>query len=229
MVMGEKIMKRLLLMATVLSCLSFTSLVQAETAAAREEILAWIEQIMSDPIALKSVVEKGRERTRICSQCHGVDGNSKSPEIPNLAEQNPAYIVEQVEHFKTGVRKNFVMSGLAKDLGFEDKINIAIYFSQQKLKPVEADASKVAVGKSIFQRVCQTCHGMDGKGQEGYAHLAGQNPLYVMNTLKNFRAIARGQNSSGGAKRRSPQMEQVAASLSDADIESLANYIALLK
>lgn len=220
---------RSMMLGMLCAVMTVPSVVWAEQLAAREEVLAWIEQIMDDPIALKFVVDRGRERTRICSQCHGSDGNSKRPDIPNLAEQNPGYITEQIDHFKTGVRKNFVMQGLAKDLGFEDMINVSIYFSQQKLLPVEADKSKIAVGKSIFQRICQNCHGIDGKGRQGFAHLAGQKTTYVINTLKNFRATASGKVTTGEDNRRSPQMEPVARSLSDTDIESLANYIAVMK
>ncbi len=195
----------------------------------REQILAWVNNISAKQATLQEAMVKGKERVTLCQHCHGIDGNSKKPDIPNLAEQNPTYLVDQFQHFQTGVRKNFVMQTLASEFSFEDKVNLSIYFSHQKLKPVQADQAKASTGQRIFQSVCQACHGADGRGEMGYARLAGQQPLYVINTLKRFRDNARGNIAYGGSERRNVLMEQVANNLSDNDIEALANYIALLK
>jgi cytochrome c553 len=36
--------------------------------------------------------------------------------------------------------------------------------------------------------LCVSCHGATGKGEEGYARIAGQQIAYVENTLKRYRA-----------------------------------------
>jgi cytochrome c553 len=195
----------------------------------RKSILKKVDEILADKAALKLAMEKGKERIQFCSNCHGMDGNSTRPDIPNLASQNPAYMVEQFQHFQTGVRKNFVMQTLARQFTFRDKVNISIYFSNQQLKPIEADASTAKSGENIFQSTCLRCHGANGRGEEGYARVAGQKPLYVVNTLKRFRSNALNVNPGPDTKRSNILMEQVTARLTDEEIDSLASYIALLK
>ena len=63
----------------------------------------------------QQAIRMGKERAILCNQCHGEDGNSKTPDVPNLASQNPKYLLEQIEKFATGSRKNYVMNALSKN------------------------------------------------------------------------------------------------------------------
>lgn len=195
----------------------------------RERIMAEIEKDFHNKEALDEAVSRGKERSILCGHCHGVDGNSKKPDIPNLAGQNPAYIIEQIGKFIDGTRKNFVMQTLASDFTFQDKVNLAVYFTSQKLKPVDANPVMAIKGEHIYKNVCFRCHGSDGRGEEGYSRLAGQQVDYVQMTLKRFRAAANNSGDNNENKRRNASMEQVTARLSDEDIEGVAHYIALLK
>lgn len=194
-----------------------------------ELILARIAEINKDPVQMQRAMDAGRERSTLCAHCHGPDGNSLRPEIPNLAAQNPPYLVEQIGKFATGQRKNFVMQTLASSFTLEDKVNLAIYFSNQNLKPIVADASLAAKATMTFRNVCQLCHGENGRGEQGYARIAGQKPQYVINTLQRFRAAAKHQIDVEDIKRSSARMEQVTQNLKDHEIEALAHYIALLR
>ncbi len=195
----------------------------------RERIMAEIERDIHNQEAHHAAIRAGKERSILCGHCHGVDGNSVKTDIPNLASQNPAYIIEQIGKFADGRRKNFVMQTLASGFTFQDKVNLAVYFTSQELKPVDAELGLAAKGERIYNNVCFRCHGENGRGEEGYARLAGQQVDYVQMTLKRFRAIANKENDIGEDKRRNASMEQVTARLSDEDIEGLAHYIALLK
>ncbi len=195
----------------------------------RERIMAEIDKDIHNKQFLEEAMRRGKDRSILCGHCHGVDGNSVKPDIPNLAGQNPAYIIEQIGKFTDGTRKNFVMQTLASDFTFQDKVNLAVYFTSQKLKPVEGTNPLLASkGEHIYKSVCFRCHGADGRGEEGYSRLAGQQIEYVKMTLKRFRAAANTKDHSED-KRRNASMEQVTARLSDDDIEGLANYLALLK
>ena len=173
----------------------------------------------------------GADRSLLCSNCHGKDGNSIQPGVPNLASQNPTYLLQQIDRFATGKRKNFVMNALAASFTMDDKINLAIYFSSQKLRAEKYDSVRAAHGKRIFESVCYLCHGLDGKGgaEKGFARIAGQRPSYVVLNLTRFRAVARHDVPSDDVVRQSPRMEQVTQNLSDQDIEDLANYVASLQ
>jgi cytochrome c553 len=65
----------------------------------------------------------------VCAVCHGVDGLAKIPEAPNLAGQNENYLIEQITAFKSGERKNEMMSVVVQDLLDADIANLAAYYS----------------------------------------------------------------------------------------------------
>lgn len=191
--------------------------------------MAEIDKDIHNEDILQAAMRAGKERSVLCGHCHGVDGNSVKPDIPNLAGQNTAYIVEQIGKFANGERKNFVMQTLANNFTFTDKVNLALYFNSQKVKPQPFDAGLAAKGKQIYTQVCFRCHGEDGKGEEGYARLAGQKIDYVEMTLKRFRSTANKEQTLDGTLRTNASMEQVTAKLSDEEIKSLAHFISQLK
>jgi cytochrome c553 len=200
-----------------------------QTQSERERIMAEIDKDIHNEEMHQAAIRAGKERSVLCGHCHGVDGNSKKSDIPNLAGQNPAYIVEQIGKFENGERKNFVMQTLASNFTFKDKVNLAVYFNSQEVSPVNADPVLAGKGEGIYKNVCFRCHGENGKGEEGYARLAGQQVDYVQMTLKRFRANANKENDFDETKRTNASMEQVTARLSDEEIASLAHYIALLE
>jgi cytochrome c553 len=71
----------------------------------------------------------GEKAEAVCAVCHGVDGLSKIPEAPNLAGQNENYLIEQLTAFKTGERKNEMMSVVIQNLSDADIENLAAYYS----------------------------------------------------------------------------------------------------
>lgn len=203
------------------------AMTQQEISPQRARMLKIIQKIDADPAGRAAVITAGRERSLLCADCHGATGNSVKPGIPNLASQNPAYLLDQIDRFATGRRKNFVMNALASSFTMDDKVNLAIYFSSMPLHPEKYDPVLAAQGKPIFNSVCYLCHGLDGKGgaERGFARIAGQRPSYVILNLKRFRAVARHEVDANDIVRDSPRMEMVTQNLSDADIEALANYV----
>ena len=74
----------------------------------------------------------GKAKSAMCGACHGADGISAIPMYPNLAGQKEAYIAKQLRDFKSGTRKDPVMSGMAMALSDADVDNLAAYFSSIK-------------------------------------------------------------------------------------------------
>jgi len=64
-----------------------------------------------------------------CSHCHGMDGISVSPVIPNHRGQKPLYFVKQLKAFKGGSRQDPLMSLQASNLSPDDMENVAAYYS----------------------------------------------------------------------------------------------------
>ncbi|TDX98132.1 c-type cytochrome [Thiohalophilus thiocyanatoxydans] len=188
-----------------------------------------IEQRMEDPAARQEAMRAGRDRALLCSYCHGDDGNSVKPEVPNLAAQNPVYLLDQINKFARGERENFVMNSLAKEFSLDDKVNLAIYYARQEVDDKAVDEQLAARGEKLYNSRCTSCHGENGRGSAEYARLAGQQPEYVSLTLKRFRATARGSAEVDETVRRSPIMESIVEGLDDTQMEALAAYLAGLE
>lgn len=192
-------------------------------ALASEEAMERFSYLMGDAERREQAYVAGQERALFCGYCHGEDGNSKRSHIPNLASQNPIYLFHSFEKFAQGERTDFVMSKLAKNLTLEDRVNIAVYFSQQQVRPAATagDAALIKQGAALFQRTCSACHGDRAQGMETMPRLAGQPDEYIRKALTRFR--------NNDPSRAGAVMVGIAARLSDADIESLAAYLTQLQ
>ncbi|MEJ2692504.1 MAG: c-type cytochrome [Candidatus Thiodiazotropha sp.] len=193
-----------------------------EDLALRKQLEARIAEIKQNDKLHKQMLREGRDRTVLCNTCHGENGIAVKPLTPNLAGQNPAYIVDQFQRYGDGRRNDYWMSSLAKTLNVEDKIKIALYFSDMEMKASGGGQPELLPqGEQLFKTICVRCHGADGRGQEGYARLAGQRFDYVVKMLKEFR------DRTG--KRTNIWMTGVAIRLSDQDIDAVATYLANLE
>ncbi len=76
----------------------------------------------------------GKAKAATCNACHGPGGNSQNPLWPKLAAQHAPYIVKQLKDFKSGARKNALMSPQAAALSEQDMQNLAAYYTAQKSK-----------------------------------------------------------------------------------------------
>jgi cytochrome c553 len=185
-----------------------------------------VEKRLSDKNARQKAIKDGEERTLLCRRCHGSDGNSLQPDVPNLAGQNAKFLLEQIEKFATRQRDDFVMSELAANFTPEDKVNIAVFYHSKTVKPQSVDEKRASKGKTLYYRVCSGCHGIEGYGDHKLARLAGQKPVYVMKVLKTFRSNANNAAVRKESQRKSEIMEGVVKNLSDEQIESVAAYVA---
>lgn len=169
-------------------------------------------------------IEAGRTKAQVCAACHGADGNSPAGNFPNLAGQTWRYLYIQLKDFKEGRRSDPVMSPMAAALDREDMINIANFYAAQTAKPssFKTDDAKIRLGKAkADETLCAMCHLGGFSGQNEIPRVAGQQYEYVVKQMKDFKARAR-TNDAGN-------MTSVAKTLSDADIENLAQYITSLR
>lgn len=161
-----------------------------------------------------------RTKAQVCFGCHGPDGNSPSPDYPILAGQSWRYIYIELKDFKEGRRSDPQMSPMAANLSPEDMTLLGDFFAAQKQAPIkfQVDAAKVEAGRKTSDAVlCPMCHLGGFVGQNEIPRVAGQWPQYIKKQLADFKARRR-TNDAGN-------MTSVAATLSDADIEDLSQYI----
>ena len=76
---------------------------------------------------------KGAEKAKqVCSACHGDTGNeAKVPGAAKLAGQHADYLYVALRDYKTGKRKNAIMSGQAKTLSDADMRDLAAFYAAQ--------------------------------------------------------------------------------------------------
>ena len=74
---------------------------------------------------------RGADLAVTCSGCHGTNGRSASG-MPTIAGLDQAYIVKQMNDFKSGARPATVMHQIAKGYNDEQIASLAAYFSAQK-------------------------------------------------------------------------------------------------
>ena len=75
--------------------------------------------------------DAGREKAAVCQQCHGLDGNGPTPLFPRIGGQHAGYIVQALEDYKTGVRREPVMAAFATGLSKQDQKDLAAWYSSQ--------------------------------------------------------------------------------------------------
>jgi cytochrome c553 len=165
-------------------------------------------------------VAAAREKAQVCAACHGPDGNSQNPDYPILAGQTWRYIYIELKDFQEGRRSDPQMSPMAAGLSRDDMVALGNFFAAQKPLPIkfQADGAKVEAGRKTSDAVlCPMCHLGGFVGQNEVPRVAGQYPKYIKKQLQDFKAKRR-TNDAGN-------MTSIAATLSDADIENLSQYI----
>ena len=164
-----------------------------------------------------------KDKAQTCAACHGPNGNSTDPQYPILAGQTARYIFLELRDFKAGRRHDPQMDPMAGNLTPDDMLALGDYFSKQTKAPngFNADGGKVALGaKKSDEVLCTMCHGGGFLGQNEIPRVAGQHYAYIKKQLADFKGRRR-TNDAGN-------MTSVAGTLSDADIENLAQYLANL-
>ena len=174
-------------------------------------------------------IAAGKDKAAVCAGCHGADGNGGAdPLWPKLAGQDASYIVKQLSDFKSGARKDPIMSGMAAPLSAADIKNVAAYFASLKGKPGAAkDAELAKHGEKIYRggdaktgvSACMSCHGPSGHGiPPRFPKVSGQNAPYTQKQLLAFKA---GTRSNDG-----DTMTRIAFRMSEQEIKAVSDYMA---
>lgn len=171
----------------------------------------------------------GKAKSAMCAACHGVDGNSAAPNFPKLAGQDAGYIAKQLADFKSGARKDPIMSGMAAGLSSRDMDNLGAYFASQPrsigVANLSADSRKLAEtlyrggNSKLGIPACMSCHGPAGAGiPPRFPAVSGQHATYTAKQLSDFKAGNR--HNDGNV------MTPIAFLLSETEIKALSEYMA---
>ncbi|WP_299310381.1 c-type cytochrome [uncultured Halomonas sp.] len=173
----------------------------------------------------------GREKAQTCAACHGPTGVSPASAFPHLAGQQASYTAKQIMDIRDGHRLVPEMAGQVDNFSDQDAWDVAKFFAQQdaNLGQVDPDnAEQLARGEELYRAgdlskgipACAACHSPTGVGigSAAYPALSGQFVEYTVSTLQDFAAGERANDPAN-------MMRDIAAKMSDADMEAVANYL----
>ena len=170
----------------------------------------------------------GKKLHEDCASCHGDFGIIDTPDVPNLAGQDPFYTFKQLQDYKDGSRPSPIMGEAVKDLSDRDMADLAAFYASQPPAPVpaRAPAGNPAAGRlaalgdgARLMPACDACHGRDAGGLPSYGmpDLRGQKFDDLSLQLTTFRS---GERANDVYR----VMREVCKALTDAEISALATH-----
>ncbi len=173
----------------------------------------------------------GKQKSMLCSQCHGTNGNSPDQNIPKLAGQLESYIVVATTEFQEGIRKNPMMSSISTVIqNVKDLEDIAAYFAlQPKMQGQGQNRNKSVAreGEKLFtSERCNYCHGEGGKRYAPFREniapvIGGQHKAYLIKAMHDIKSARRPGDIYD-------LMPRLLSDLSDQQIEAIAEYLSAL-
>ena len=174
--------------------------------------------IAAQPALAQGDVEQGRLLSYTCMGCHGIEGYRNaypSYRVPKLGGQKGAYIKAALTAYRSGSRSHPTMQAQGGSLTDADIDQLAAYF--ESLDAANDVVTAEDVAGFAPAALCVTCHGVAGAGVAPQPPvLSGQHEDYLVHALHQYR----------DGKRTGNIMAGFAASLSDADIATLAAFYA---
>jgi len=178
--------------------------------------------VLSSAYARSDAIE---EQAHFCAACHGENGVPLEQffPVPVIWGQNLGYLFFQLRDFKSGSRKNDVMSPIVEALPREDLMALAQYFSKKpwpKLQQPHVATDVAALAhRASASVVCTSCHQEGFIGEGTQPRLAGQDRRSLEKAMTDFQSGARGNN---------PGMTDLMKSLTPQDISALAAWLAAM-
>jgi cytochrome c553 len=163
-----------------------------------------------------------------CMYCHGAEGRVDTPDIPQIAAQNPLYLLTQLRAYRTGARLDPGRYMLSATMLLNDGElkRAADYFAGLPApKPARLAPNDRTPGARLYWQgraglvACVACHPpADDRLAFDYPRLTGLNAGYLATQLRAYRS----------GKRRTDRfavMRRISARLSDRDIDEVAAYL----
>jgi len=157
--------------------------------------------------------DAGEAAAAYCGTCHGARGISDDPMVPNLAGQDPFYLVSAIKAYQVKERDCEALTTPRTD---EQVENLAAFYSIQKsVASVHDELS----GKQMAVK-CDRCHNPASHERKlSVPSLNGQSHDYLVKAMKEYRQEDR-DNS---------MMHKMSTRYNDEMIEALATYYAAQK
>jgi cytochrome c553 len=159
------------------------------------------------------------EQVALCATCHGEDGRPVLENAPIIWGQEYFYTLTQLRDYQAGRRASEIMQPVAGDLTPEQMKALAEYFSKLSWPdmPYSASADAVNVARQMASSgQCTQCHLGSYAGDSRIPRMAGQNPIYLEQTMLAFR---------DGERKNSPEMAALMRGFTDEQIGAMAEFL----
>ena len=124
----------------------------------------------------------------LCEECHCEKGISTTQGVPNLAGQQPAYLIASTLEYKNGTRSHGDMGDMLAEIDQVDVEEMAMYFGSQSAPMREAPPFGDPVAGEADSASCGKCHGAGGISHKPMVpSLAAQEPGYLVRATKAYR------------------------------------------
>jgi cytochrome c553 len=159
-----------------------------------------------------------------CAGCHGANGVSESPGVPNLAGQRAPYLYLELKAYQSGARGASAMNNAVGSLSDDALLKAAAYFASLDPPQINGAAKASATDPVQAGRVaaasCGGCHGEAGVSKiPGTPNLTGLDPKFLVTAIKAYK----------GGQRKNETMKAMLASINDASANNIALFYGLQK
>jgi len=155
--------------------------------------------------------QSGLAVAAMCEECHGEKGISTTQGVPNLAGQQPAYLIASTLEYKSGNRSHGDMGDMLAEIDQVDVEEMAMYFASQSAPMREAPPFGDPVAGEADSASCGRCHGAGGISHKPMVpSLAAQEPVYLVNATKAYRSHDRSDDTKMPVK-TDEQINNIAA------------------
>jgi cytochrome c553 len=166
-----------------------------------------------------------------CANCHGTDGISTAPGIPNLAGQRTVYLYRALQAYQSRERRNDTMNHEIGFLNNESLLAVSAYFASL---PPARPSHEMGEAEPIFSanlsegdpfadirdamKKCVKCHGEDGNSSaSGMPNLSAQSTGYFVTSMKDYMK----------GERDHKMMKKLVANLDDEQLEKMGVFYAV--
>jgi cytochrome c553 len=185
--------------------------------------------ILAVALVLLSEVSVNAETTEArlapCLACHGINGQSTTPDVPSLGGQPAFFLTIQLFMFREKLRVVEPMNQMLQGLQDDELRSMAAYLAKlpppgpasDGPDPVRTERARALVE----QHRCNFCHNQDYSGEQNAPRLASQREDYLVKAMREYKDnTRRGYDAS---------MADVLYPISDEQILDLAYFLAHLR
>jgi cytochrome c553 len=180
-------------------------------------------------LELTPSMDNGKKTYALCATCHHANGWGKADgSYPVIAGQHRRVLIKQLADIRAKLRDNPVMfpfSDPATIGGTQAIADVAAYIANLPSDPApgQGGGAQLELGRKVYTEKCSQCHGEQAQGNDEafIPRLNGQHYMYL---LRQIQAIL-----TGYRKNANPAMAELVKTLSEGEMQAVADYVSRLK